>query len=99
MVPADLIERWEAAYRRYCDVSSVATVRITARAMAVASRDVAIAWRQISLQTGLPWWTLAAVGSAAQAFELQAGEFFIHADQTVDHSELTAPLSVGEPRW
>ncbi len=101
MVPAELVERWEAAYRRYRDVSesaasSVATVRIAARAMAVASRDVAVAWRQLSLQPGLPWWILAAVGSAAQSFEFQASDWISRADQlrASDYADATGPLSI-----
>lgn len=104
MVPEDLVARWEDAYRRYVEVSvsassSVATIRIAARAIAVASRDVAVAWRQLGLQPGLPWWVLAAVGAAAQAFEFQAHEWSDRAEQTrpVDYSSLTQPISGGSP--
>jgi hypothetical protein len=40
--------------------------------MAAASWAVAAAWRQIVAATTLPWWTLAAIKSAAAAFEAQA---------------------------
>ncbi len=40
--------------------------------MASASWAVAAAWRQIATTTTLPWWTLAALESAAAAFESQA---------------------------
>jgi hypothetical protein len=40
--------------------------------MAVA---VAVAWRQIASRQQLPWWLLAAVDSAAQAFEAQSLEW------------------------
>ena len=40
--------------------------------MASASWSVAAAWRQIATATTLPWWILAALESAAAAFESQA---------------------------
>jgi hypothetical protein len=43
--------------------------------MATASRSVAGAWRGIALSGELPWWCLAAVESAAQAFDAQAREW------------------------
>jgi hypothetical protein len=42
--------------------------------MAAASRAVAAAWRQIDT-TDLPWWTVAALESAAAAFEEQAQKY------------------------
>jgi hypothetical protein len=71
---------WEAAYRQYGHAWET-TARCgrgdpaAAREMAVASWAVAAAWRQIAAATTLPWWTLAAIESAAGAFESQAREY------------------------
>jgi lysozyme family protein len=43
--------------------------------MAAASWAVAAAWRQIEGATTLPWWTVAAIESAAAAFEEQARKY------------------------
>ena len=70
---------WEAAYRHYGDIWEL-TARSpkgdpeAAREMAAASRAVAAAWRQIDT-TDLPWWTVAALESAAAAFEEQAQKY------------------------
>ena len=70
---------WEAAYRHYGHVWEL-TARspkgdpTAAREMAAASRAVAAAWRQIDATT-LPWWTVAALKSAAAAFEEQAQKY------------------------
>jgi hypothetical protein len=70
---------WEAAYRHYGHVWEL-TARspqgdpVAARKMAAASRAVAAAWRQIDT-TDLPWWTVAALESAAAAFEEQAQKY------------------------
>lgn len=80
---------WEAAYRHYGRVWEL-TARspqgdpAAAREMAAASWAVAAAWRQIATATSLPWWTLAAIESAAGAFESQAVEY-----ETKDTSEET----------
>lgn len=71
---------WEAAYRHYGRAWE-ATARCgkddpaAAREMAAASWAVAAAWRQIAAATTLPWWALAAIESAAGAFESQAREY------------------------
>ena len=74
------LRAWEAAYRRYgrawettarCGKSDPAA----AREMAAASWAVAAAWRQIAGATTLPWWALAAIESAAGAFESQARDY------------------------
>lgn len=71
---------WEAAYRQYgrawewtarCGKEDPAA----AREMAAASWAVAAAWRQIASATTLPWWALAAIESAAGAFESQARDY------------------------
>ncbi|MGH8881384.1 MAG: hypothetical protein ACRD0P_29220 [Stackebrandtia sp.] len=70
---------WEAAYRKYGRAwETTARSRkgdpVAAREMASASWAVAAAWRQIAAAATLPWWTLAAIESAAVAFEAQARE-------------------------
>ncbi len=78
---------WEAAYRQYGRAWET-TARtgkgdpVAAREMAAASWAVAAAWRQIAAATTLPWWTLAAIESAAGAFESQARDY-----ETGDTSE------------
>jgi hypothetical protein len=77
---------WEAAYRHYGHVWEM-TARspkgdpAAAREMAAASRAVAAAWRQIDTTT-LPWWTVAALESAAAAFEEQAQKYDTDQDST-----------------
>lgn len=74
------IQAWEAAYRQYGHAWET-TARCgksdptAARDMAAASWAVAAAWRQIASATRLPWWVLAALESAAGAFESQAREY------------------------
>jgi hypothetical protein len=74
------VRAWEASYRRYGHAWE-ATARsgkgdpLAAREMAAASWAVAAAWRQIATATTLPWWALAAIESAAGAFEAQAREY------------------------
>ncbi|PZS20823.1 MAG: hypothetical protein DLM60_08230 [Pseudonocardiales bacterium] len=71
---------WEAAYRQYGRAWEM-TARsgkgdpVAAREMATASWAVAAAWRQITTATTLPWWALAAIESAAGAFESQARDY------------------------
>jgi len=71
---------WEAAYRQYGRAWEI-TARTgkgdpaAASEMAAASWAVAAAWRQIATATTLPWWVLAAIESAAGAFESQAREY------------------------
>ena len=71
---------WEAAYRQYGRAWETAARSgkgdpAAAREMATASWAVAAAWRQIATATTLPWWILAAIESAAGAFESQAREY------------------------
>jgi len=79
---------WEAAYRQYGRAWETAARSgkgdlAAAREMAAASWAVAAAWRQIAATTTrLSWWTLAAVESAAGAFESQARDY-----ETSDTSE------------
>ena len=71
---------WEAAYRQYGRAweNTARTGKgdpVAAREMAAASWAVAAAWRQIATATTLPWWALAAIESAAGAFESQARDY------------------------
>ena len=66
-VSEDLIRAWEDAYRRYGSAAGAD--------VAPASRAVAMAWRDIACTSGLPWWMLAAVESAAEAFEAPAEQW------------------------
>ncbi|HKR51124.1 MAG TPA: hypothetical protein VJT72_16355 [Pseudonocardiaceae bacterium] len=71
---------WEAAYRQYgraweWTARSQKGDPAAALEMASASWAVAAAWRQIASATTLPWWTLAAIESAAAAFEAQARDY------------------------
>jgi hypothetical protein len=71
---------WEATYRHYGHIWEL-TARspkgdpAAAHEMAAASRAVAAAWRQIEAATTLPWWAVAAIESAAAAFEEQARKY------------------------
>jgi hypothetical protein len=80
MASAKSTRVWEEAYRQYGrawenTARSGKDDPAAAREMATASRAVAAAWRQIATATTLPWWTLAAIESAAGAFESQAREY------------------------
>jgi hypothetical protein len=78
---------WEGAYRHYGRIWEL-TARspkgdpVAAQEMASASWAVAAAWRQIATATTLPWWAIAAIESAAAAFEEQARRY-----ETGDESE------------
>ena len=75
-VPAELVARWEAAYRRYTELARTARGRrgdvASSETLVAASWEVATAWRDIATTAPLPWWTLAALRAAADAFEHQA---------------------------
>lgn len=80
MVPDVLDERWQEAYRAY-GAASENVARLgpsdpgAAAQMVSASWDVAVVWREIAATGGLPWWALAAVRAAAEAFEAQSREW------------------------
>lgn len=85
LVPAELVQRWEVAYRRYGDAVQFAAVspsmdRGAAHAMVLASHEVASVWRAMETTRGLPWWTVAALAAAAQAFEFQAVDWGMRAE-------------------
>jgi hypothetical protein len=80
MVPERLVRRWEAVYREYGLASemvnnSVPGDRAVARHMARASENVAVVWREMAAEQDMPWWSLAALMAAAQAYEHQARDW------------------------
>lgn len=103
MVSDQLVQRWELAYRRYGDVSesvafAVAGDRDVAASMATASWDVAVSWRNLAAEGGIPWWALAAVGAAAQSFEFQARDWNARASHEGSASGATRPHVPAVPR-
>ncbi|MGH3757275.1 MAG: hypothetical protein ACRDTB_05800 [Actinophytocola sp.] len=75
-----MVRRWEAVYREYGSASERVTTaepgdRAIARHMARASQDVAAVWREMTAASDLPWWMVAALVAAAQAFEQQAKDW------------------------
>ncbi len=80
MASEESVRFWEATYRQYgraweWTARAPQGDAAAAREMAAASRAVAAALRQITTTTTLPRWTLAAIESAAGAFEAQAREY------------------------
>jgi hypothetical protein len=80
MVSERLVARWEAVYREYGLTSEMVSNSVpgdgaVARRMARASADVAAVWREMAAEPEMPWWELAALGAAAQAFERQAHDW------------------------
>jgi len=77
--PKTSVCAWEGAYRRYGRAwewtARSQSDPAAAREMASASWMVAAEWRQIATATALPWWTVAALESAAAAFEAQARDY------------------------
>jgi hypothetical protein len=76
-VPEPYLRAWEGAYRQYGQIAEMASRMpaddpAAAWHLATASSAVATAWREIATVVRLPWWLLAAVESAAEAFESQA---------------------------
>jgi hypothetical protein len=80
MMSERLVQRWEAVYGEYGTASqrlssSEPGDRSVARQMARASADVAAVWREMAAEPDLPWWSVAALCAAAQAFEYQARDW------------------------
>ncbi len=80
MVSDELVKRWESAYGEYRAASELVSSAPpgdldAAERMALASQAVATAWRDIAAESTLPWWTTAAVTTAAQAFQVQAQDW------------------------
>lgn len=80
MVSERLVALWEAAYREYGTVSDLLNASVPgdaaiAERMARASQAVAVVWREMADEPELPWWFVAALGAAAQAFEYQSRDW------------------------
>jgi hypothetical protein len=91
MMSEGLVRRWETAYAEYGRASemvsnSVPGDRVVARHMALASGNVALVWRQMAAEPDMPWWSVAALSAAAQAFEYQARDWTARAKYDVQPS-------------
>ncbi len=80
MVSERLAARWEAVYREYGHASEMVSNSVpgdgaVARHMARASQDLAVVWRKLAAEPDMPWWLVAGLGAAAQAFEHQARDW------------------------
>ena len=65
-MPNVLVDRWQAVYSAYssADGDQVESARLSA--------DIAGVWREMAAVPGLAWWLVAALRTAAEAFERQA---------------------------
>jgi hypothetical protein len=91
MMSEGLVRRWETVYGEYGQASemvnnSVPGDRAVARHMASASGNVALVWRQMAAEPDMPWWSVAALSAAAQAFEYQARDWTARANYDVQPS-------------
>lgn len=91
MVSEELVQRWEAVYAEYGRASEMVNNsepgdRAVARHMALASGNVALVWRQMSAEPDMPWWSVAALSAAAQAFEFQSRDWTARAKYDVQPS-------------
>ncbi len=76
VVSGELAEQWAAAYDRYTQAVDMSTNNPEAAwVIADASWLVASLWREIGKVPNLPWWSVAAVNTAAEAFEGQARDW------------------------
>ena len=80
MVSQRLVGLWEAAYREYGAVSDLLNESVPgdvaiAERMARASEAVAVVWREMAGSPELPWWSVASLRAAAQAFEYQSRDW------------------------
>lgn len=91
MMPEALVRRWETMYSEYGRASEMVNKsepgnRMVARQMAQASENVALVWRQMAAEPNIPWWSVAALSAAAQAFEFQARDWTARAKYDVQPS-------------
>jgi hypothetical protein len=106
MMSERLVRSWEAVYREYGTASqrlrsAEAGDPTVARHMARASADVAAVWRDMAAESDLPWWSVAALCAAAQAFEYQSRDWSARAKYEITgsspsrrpHQQITRPAS------
>jgi hypothetical protein len=91
VAPETLIARWEAAYRQYTEATRLAGRanagdRAAAEALASTSWAVATTWRDLATTVVLPWWALAALRAAAEAFEAQARTWHTRAIDSISNT-------------
>lgn len=99
MVSEELARRWEAVYREYGLASEMVNKsepgdRAIARRMARSSEDVAAVWRLMVKEPDLPWWAVAALVAAAQAFEYQARDWAARAKYDRESAPRKGPYPV-----
>ncbi|SES28429.1 hypothetical protein SAMN04487818_109332 [Actinokineospora terrae] len=66
-MPPVLVQRWEAVYARYGWTGP--------EGVAEASEDVGALWREMAAVPGCPWWLVAGLVTAAEAFDAQGREW------------------------
>jgi uncharacterized protein (DUF2249 family) len=76
MVPPERVDRWQAVYSEYTAMDRMERVEQVSPhypvQMARLSAEVAAAWRHLGAVPRLPWWMVAALTNAAEAYEGQA---------------------------
>ncbi|HET9142263.1 hypothetical protein [Actinophytocola sp.] len=97
MVPAELETHWETAYRGYCVAARQAAAappddQNVARLMVSTSAEVAAAWRDLQDVPDLPWWALAALAAAVEAFEAQARDWALRVVEPTPDDTTTTPF-------
>ena len=80
LVPAHLLDAWEAVYRDYASASDRTDPRNVQdrQVLAQLSARVAVTWRRMAEAPGVEWWLVAAFSTAAEAMEQQARDWGTH---------------------
>ena len=79
----ELVRAWETAYRDYMaawDHGSRVLSPVASLNTANAARRVSLAWHELARSRGLPWWSVAALESAAEGFAELALDWASKAD-------------------
>jgi hypothetical protein len=102
MVPVELVTRWQGVYGEYVAVDRMGQMSPNYAAdMARLSAEVAAAWRDLAATPGLAWWLVAALTTAAEAFDRQARAWHgsqASAGRPAEHGSGPRRLQPGE-RW
>lgn len=77
LLPAHLLDAWEAAYRDYVSASDRTDPKNPQdrQVLAQLSARVAVTWRRLAEAPGVEWWLVAAFSTAAEAMEQQARDW------------------------